>query len=206
MKVLNAQNNRVKATVKINRENFRCDFILDDNLKITSLGIEGDHMLAPDDIEPKAFAQYQQTIDTFIQEQSALRFKSPGTSNHYRVNKTILEEAVSLDAGVCSEDWYPVCFFYDTNELEEMNNFFKTAFTIEEFTPLKTKKHFMKKQIFDWKTLEGKTITKVRLPIGDDGECILVCSDGSRYRVELVGPEAIALTDNTNPHPIDYEI
>lgn len=137
MKILHAQNNKVKATVRINRETFRCDFILDDNLKIISLGIENDHMLAPDDIEPKAFREYQETIDAFIKEQSNLRYKSNSSGCYYRVNKTKLESASSLDDGSCDEDWFAVYVLADSSELPALNEFFKSNFTAEELTVAK---------------------------------------------------------------------
>lgn len=133
MDIIYISNFKVKANVKIESELFRCDFVLDKDLKISSLGIEDDIPLSPGDIAIKDLNDYQKEIDIFIEAQSHLVMKSDHFGCYYRLNKTVLEYAAMLSNGSCDTEWAEVEFPASSVELGRINEFFKSNFTANEF-------------------------------------------------------------------------
>ena len=133
MNIIYISNLKVKANVKVGADIYRSDFFLGKDLNIESLGIEGDHILSPSDISTEGLIEYQTAINQFIEEQSVKIMRSEFYGCFYRVHKTFLEYAPMLDNGSCTNEWSEVEFPASIQELNRINEYFKTNFTGDDF-------------------------------------------------------------------------
>jgi hypothetical protein len=133
MKVIHVSNFKVLADVQIKDETYPCEFSLYKDLKICSLGVVNDETISPQDVHDEDLAKYQQAIDQFIENQSKLVMKSDYFGCFYRIKNTVLEYAAILDNGACDTEWIEVEFPASVQELNRINEYFKTNFTENDF-------------------------------------------------------------------------